>query len=484
MLLGNGGYQRIGGVDHVAHVQSACLGEQLVGIPTIVAVFALQPQDQLGVRDAGRVFHGTGAADHHDRLLRLDTRPLYGSGFDHFEDHGHPGGDLQDDPTEFSLPLPGVAVTGVDERAGIPYWQIDRVTRLHVGHVHVASEGARREGGDRFQVWCHGQGSQERLPGQSHTEFLVGQLCAAVYEIPDPDPLGQRLLQRAGEVRRGEAAEVGDQDAHGEVSCGLDALDANGKGVARFGSLHVDGPGLRIEELGRGKGTARKVFLTGYPALEGIIGLNGHPFSRLHPRYGLPIRVEDVAVVVGYYLHRVILVGLHSRSSSCCSRLTVSHVLHTGTGRFIVAFTEYRPPPWETTLSGRKVASDTPGLIKNTRRGFPEKALPTPLMDRPPLYAPDPSWWHHGHGVDASEELRLARRNLYVSRAEQSPGPPLPGSACQGRSRHPGGDARPRLRRPQPDTRPTARPRGLLAVILRISCLLFPHPLFDREAGC
>ena len=48
----------------------------------------------------------------------------------------------------------------------------------------------------------------------------------------------------------------------------------------------------------------------------------------------------------------------------------------------------------------------------------------------PPVYAPDPSGWHHGHGVDPLEERRLARRNLYVSREEQSPGPPLSESAC------------------------------------------------------
>jgi hypothetical protein len=64
----------------------------------------------------------------------------------------------------------------------------------------------------------------------------------------------------------------------------------------------------------------------------------GHPFSRPHPGYGLPIRVEDVAVVLGYYLHGTILVGPHFRSSSCCcSPLTISLVLRTGVGWFIVA---------------------------------------------------------------------------------------------------------------------------------------------------
>src|ERR671910_730259 len=156
MSLGDRGYQRIGGVDHVTHVQPTYLGEQLVGIPTIVAIVLLQPQNQLGVRDARGVFHGTGTADHQDRLIRLDARPLYRSVLDHLEDHGYLGGDLHRNPTEFSLPLPGVAITCVEERTGVPYGQVDGIARLHVRHIHVAPEGTGRQGGDRFQVWGYG----------------------------------------------------------------------------------------------------------------------------------------------------------------------------------------------------------------------------------------------------------------------------------------------------------------------------------------
>src|SRR5918995_4520853 len=123
MFLGNGGYQRIGGGYHVTHVQPTRLGEQLIGIPSIVAEFLLQPQDQLGVRDARGVFHGTRAADHHYGSIRLDARPLYRSVLDHLEHHGYFGGDLHRYPTEFSLPLPRMAVASVDERTGVPYRQ-------------------------------------------------------------------------------------------------------------------------------------------------------------------------------------------------------------------------------------------------------------------------------------------------------------------------------------------------------------------------
>jgi hypothetical protein len=96
----------------------------------------------------------------------------------------------------------------------------------------------------------------------------------------------------------------------------LDVLNTNGERVARLRSFHIDGSSLGIEELGRGKGTAREIFFHRYPALEGIIRMYGHPISWLYSGYGLPIRVEDVAVVLGGYLHRMILVGLHLRSSS------------------------------------------------------------------------------------------------------------------------------------------------------------------------
>src|SRR5215216_3667524 len=167
MLLGNGGYQRISSVDHIAHVQSACLGEQLVGIPTIVAVLLLQPQDQLGVRDAGRVFHGTRTADYHDSLIRLDARPLYRSVLDHLEHHGYLGSDLHRDSAQFSLPLPGVAITCVDERAGIPYGQVDRVARPDVRHIHVAPEGT----GARAVIASR-SGATARVPRKgSHGSF-------------------------------------------------------------------------------------------------------------------------------------------------------------------------------------------------------------------------------------------------------------------------------------------------------------------------
>src|SRR5918998_2613945 len=107
---------------------------------------------------------------------------------------------------------------------------------------------------------------------------------------------------------RSKTAEVGYQGAHSEVPLRHDALDANRKCIVRFSPLHVDGARLGIEELGRGKGAAREIFLLRYPALEGIFGVDRYPFSKLYCGYGLPIRVEDIAVVPGDDLHRVALV--------------------------------------------------------------------------------------------------------------------------------------------------------------------------------
>src|SRR5919112_2991714 len=135
---------------------------------------------------------------------------------------------------------------------------------------------------------------------------------------------------------RGKAAEIGYQGAHGEVPFGHDALDANGKGIARFGTLHEDGSRLGVEELGRGKRTARKVVLLRYPALEGIIRMYGHPFSRLHRCHRFPIRVEDVAIILRHHLHRSSFVRLHRHSSWRCSP-DYFPVARTGAGSVILA---------------------------------------------------------------------------------------------------------------------------------------------------
>src|SRR5215203_1053208 len=41
--------------------------------------------------------------------------------------------------------------------------------------------------------------------------------------------------------------------------------------------------------------------------------------------------------------------------------------------------------------------------------------LPRTRVNMPPAYAPDPSGWHHGPGVDPLEERRLARRRTSMS---------------------------------------------------------------------
>jgi hypothetical protein len=73
---------------------------------------------------------------------------------------------------------------------------------------------------------------------------------------------------------------------------------------------------------------------------------------------------------------------------------------------------------------------DPSWFMHNRGYGLSRMLLPRRWVKKPPVYAAEASGWHDGHGVDTLEERRLARRNLYVSREEQSPGPPLPGSAC------------------------------------------------------
>ncbi len=61
-----------------------------------------------------------------------------------------------------------------------------------------------------------------------------------------------------------------DEAAHGELSRWLDALDSNDKGVTGLRFFHVDGTRLRIEKLGRSRGTAGENFLINYAASPGL----------------------------------------------------------------------------------------------------------------------------------------------------------------------------------------------------------------------
>jgi hypothetical protein len=87
--------------------------------------------------------------------------------------------------------------------------------------------------------------------------------------------------------------------------------------------------------LGRNEDTAREVFHRCYPAFEGIVCMDSHPFFGTHPGYGVAIRVEDAAVVHDYYLDRAALIGSHLRFSLSIAfrHLVVSHTVRTGACR-------------------------------------------------------------------------------------------------------------------------------------------------------
>jgi hypothetical protein len=83
----------------------------------------------------------------------------------------------------------------------------------------------------------------------------------------------------------------------------------NGKSVSWLRSLHIDRSSLGIEKHGRSQGTARKVIFLRYPALKGIVWVDGHPLIRFHSGYGLSIRIEGLAVGFGYDLGGLNLLG-------------------------------------------------------------------------------------------------------------------------------------------------------------------------------
>src|SRR5207253_6070192 len=175
VLLGGRRHERIGRVHHIADIELARLGQQLVCIQAGPTVIRLEPRHQLPVRDARGVLHGTSAADSHDPIRRFDPRPGYRSALDHLEDEGRLRSYLQRNPTQLTLTLASVSVARVEERALVPDREIDRVAGTDVRHVHVASEGTRRQRADRLKVGGYSQRSHEGVPWQRQSELAAGQ---------------------------------------------------------------------------------------------------------------------------------------------------------------------------------------------------------------------------------------------------------------------------------------------------------------------
>src|SRR4028118_1194035 len=114
MALGTAGDERVDGIDHVAHVELADLGEQLVGVELLEPVVLGEPAYELRVGYAGGVLHRAGAAHGHYVLVRLDARPEDVPALNDPEGHRDLGRDLEGDATELALALGDVAVAGVE----------------------------------------------------------------------------------------------------------------------------------------------------------------------------------------------------------------------------------------------------------------------------------------------------------------------------------------------------------------------------------
>src|SRR5215213_3936401 len=284
------GHQRVGGVHHVAHIQLADLGEELVGVEELEAVIRRKPLHELGVGYAGRVLHRAGASHGHDVLLGLYARPGYLAVLYELEGNGDPRGDLQGDAAELSLALGDVTVTCEEEAALDAHRQVDRVPDAGVRHVHIAAVVAGGERGDGL----YGRGGADGADEGPHRDLPVPPASyVSLYPVL-PDPIGKRVMEGRRQRRGGEAPEVRHEAAYGPVAGELDVLDADGQGVARLGALDVYRPRLRVQV--RTQSLARAVFLGGDGASESVLGIDRHRLAALHPRDGLVVRAHREVV--------------------------------------------------------------------------------------------------------------------------------------------------------------------------------------------
>lgn len=192
-----------------------------------------------------------------------------------------------------ALALRGVAVAGEEVGAVDGDREVDGVTGLHVGHVHVAAVGERGQGRQRLQPGRGAHRAHERRRGNGELRRVVGKGPVGLASI-DPDLLGQRILQRRRKDGRRQPAEVGLEAADGEVTGELDVLDPHREHVAGFGALDDDRPGLRVE-VGA-EDIARHLALVGEPPFEGILGIDGDGLAGRHRGQRLVVFAHHVGI--------------------------------------------------------------------------------------------------------------------------------------------------------------------------------------------
>jgi hypothetical protein len=180
----------------------------------------------------------------------------------------------------------------------------------HLRRVHVAAETlGHQRAADLAARRGDAHGPEHRLDRQVDPQVGVlrgeGDGVPSPVQLVDPGGVRQRVLQGRDPVGAGQAAEERDRRRSAPVPGGLHSDEVQRQGVPRLGALHVERPGLRVDEaqvdllarqvLGRAERPAVRVIR---PETQGGAG-------RDPPQRRDAAERERVLLEAGYDLHDV-----------------------------------------------------------------------------------------------------------------------------------------------------------------------------------
>ena len=117
----------------------------------------------------------------------------------------------------------------------------------------------------------------------------------------------QRLIQRGGQCRAGQGAEIRNHaaGAAGVLAARQHAFDMHGESVAGFGSLDHDRTVLRIDER-HAQPFGRLVAFRADGALEGVAGFDADAIARRNGQHGIGVGADRVMEFSLYRLRQVV----------------------------------------------------------------------------------------------------------------------------------------------------------------------------------
>jgi len=237
--------------------------QQDVRAARIQAIILLQPAQHLRGGVLQGLVQGTSIATCKNPLGILAARPVDLLALEHTQRHLHVHGDLDARSQDLAIPLLGVAVAQVKERALGKDGEIGGGAHAKAAVIHVPAVlggGASAQG--LPALGSDPETAQHGLDGYAKHTDLGDRLDQGGHAAPHIHaPIGQDALRQLFDIPGVHHVRGGHRAVPPVLATRRDALDLHGQRIARRGALDVEGPRLRVAPLrhliARGVVTAR-----------------------------------------------------------------------------------------------------------------------------------------------------------------------------------------------------------------------------------